>query len=383
MNHGTTMMPELALKPSSCLMMGRGIAARIGASLAMACALMLVSACAQVPTTPATPASASAPSPAPQKQLARTPGALNPYTRVDKLSGSLKAVGSSTVAAMLKQVTDAFESTQPGVSVDLGGSGSGTALTGMLESPSTMGLLSRPMTQRERDAFKARYGYAPTEVKMAMDAVGIYVYKSNPIKALSLADLRRAFGRDPDATNLWAELGRPSGPAPTGKTGDSTSISSAAGDTAIVTYGLERGRGAYELFRDVVLEGGEFASDVLIEPVSTSVVQGVATQSGGLGYASVFFRSQRTRLLPIQHKGEVIEPSAQNALSGKYPLARFLYVVVNKKPGAPLDEAQRQFLFFVLSSDGQEVVSKQGFFALDAATASEGVRRVEEGMTAP
>lgn len=338
--------------------------ASVGARIVMACVVVLVSACAQAPMVQPTPASA------PSKPTARAPSDRGAYARVDKLSGTLKAVGSSTVAAMLKQVTDAFEVNQPGVSVDIGGSGSGTALTGMLESPDTMGLLSRTMTQRERDTFTAKYGYAPTEVKMAVDAVGFFVFKDNPVPSLSLSQLRRAFGRDADAVDRWGTL------LP-------TSAATAAGAAAkfsglpLVTYGLERGRGAYELVRDVVLEGRDFASDMLIEPVSTSVVQGVATQPGGLGYASVFFRTQRTRLLPILHNGEVIEPTADNALSGKYPLARFLYVVVNKKPNVPLDDAQRQFLLFVLSRDGQEAIAKQGFFALNATVMREGLRQVE------
>ncbi len=119
-----------------------------------------------------------------------------------------------------------------------------------------------------------------------------------------------------------------------------------------------------------------------VEPVSTSVVQGVATQPGGLGYASVFFRTARTKLLPIEHQGEVVEPTAANALSGKYPLARFLYVMVNKAPRVPLDAAQRQFLAFVLSRDGQDVVAAQGFYSLSAALAMEGVQRVGDGIPA-
>ncbi len=331
-------------------------------SRAMVCTLVLLVACAQGPTAKPMQAATTTAATTTAAQGGRSGGNVGGYTRVDNLSGSLQAVGSSTVAAMLKQVTDAFEANQPGVSIDVGGSGSGTALTGMLASPNTMGLLSRAMTQRERDAFQAKYGYAPTEVKMAVDAVGIFVFKGNPVKALSLAQLRRAFGRDADAVDRWGALGG----------------AAAADGLPLVTYGLERGRGAYEMFRDVVLDGGEFAGDVLIEPVSTSVVQGVGTQPGGLGYASVFFRSQRTRLVPIAHKGEVIEPTADNALSGKYPLARFLYVVVNKKPNTPLDDAQRQFLRFVLSRDGQEAIAKQGFFALNAQVMRDGLRQVED-----
>jgi phosphate transport system substrate-binding protein len=328
----------------------------------LACAAVLsavaLGAFAQTQTLTQTPPDAAA-DPAPYVGVNT---GIAPYVRIDKLSGIVKAAGSSTVAAMLKLVIDSFETVQPDVTFDVGGAGSGTALAGMLEAPTTMGLLSRPVTAAERERFRAKYGYEPTEVKIAVDAVGVFVFKNNPVKALSLADLRRAFGRGPDAADRWGAF------EPTGDWRNQP----------LTRFGLQRGRGAYELFREVVLEGGEFASEVSVELVSTSVVQGVATQPGGIGYASVFFRTQRTRLLPIAHKGEIIEPTAENALSGKYPLARFLYVVVNKKPDAPLDALQRQFLLFVLSRDGQNAIARQGFFPLSAdvvKTGSESISR--------
>jgi phosphate transport system substrate-binding protein len=298
----------------------------------------------------------------------RASSELPPYTPTAKLGGApnavVKAAGSSTVAALLKSVADGFASVQPGLNIDIAGAGSSTALAGLLESPGTMGLLSRTMTPREREAFRAKYGHAPTELKIAVDAVGVYVFKDNPVPALSLSDLRRAFGRDPDAVDRWGALGL---------------NNDAWRERPIVRFGLEQGRGAHELFRETVLEGSAFATEINIEPVSTSVVQGVATQAGGIGYASVFFRNLRTRLLPITHQGEAVEPNAANALSGKYPLARFLYVIVNQKPGQPLEAAQRQFLQFVLSRDGQDVVAKQGFFSLDAATARAALAQVKRG----
>lgn len=303
-----------------------------------------------------------------QTPPARAASELPSYTPEDKLGGGpaavIKAAGSSTVAALLKQLADGFASVQPSVTADIAGAGSSTALAGLLESPGTMGLLSRTMTTRERDAFRAKYGYAPTELKIAMDAVGVFVFKDNPAPALSLSDLRRAFGRDPDAVDRWGALGL---------------SNDAWRERPIVRYGLEQGRGAHELFREIVLEGSAFATEINIEPVSTSVVQGVATQPGGIGYASVFFRNVRARLLPITHQGEAVEPSAANALSGKYPLARFLYVIVNQKPGQALGAAQRQFLQFTLSRDGQDVVAKQGFFALDAATVRAALTQIERG----
>jgi phosphate transport system substrate-binding protein len=286
---------------------------------------------------------------------------LPAFSRIDKLQGAVSATGSSTVAALLKPLADQFETLQPDIRLDIVGGGSSTALAGMLESPTTLGLLSRPMNAREHERLQAKYGHAPTELKVAVDAVGIYVFKSNPLGSLTLAQLRRAFGRGADAVERWGQLG------------------AAAGDWAdqlLVRYGLEPGRGAHDLFRDLVLQGGEFMADVRIEPVSTSVVQGVATQPGGIGYASVYFRTPRTRLLPIERDGEPIEPTADNVSSARYPLARFLYVVVNKPPTAPLEPATRQFLAYVLSRDGQAVVARQGVFPLGAALAREGLARL-------
>lgn len=276
---------------------------------------------------------------------------LLPYQRVESLQGEVKAVGSSTVASLLKQATDVFQGLQPNVNVDITGAGSASALEGMLASPATLGLLSRPLNAREREALQARYGQPPAEMKIAVDAVAVYVFKSNPIKAMDLDQLRRVFGRDPDAASSWGELG----------------LAGEWAEMPLERYGMERGRGAHELIRELVLRGRDFAVDMTTEPVSTSVVQGVAAQPGGIGYASVYFRTQRTRVMPVLVQGQALEPSAENAASGRYPLARHLYVVVNQPQSLPMPA--RQFLSFVLSRDGQEMVSRQGMYALDAAGA--------------
>lgn len=292
---------------------------------------------------------------------------LPAYARVDKLAGTVKATGSSTVAALLKPLIDRFQGLQPEVQFDIGGAGSGTAVAGMLESPETMGLLSRPMNARERERFRAQYGYAPLELKVAIDAVAIYVFKDNPLPAISLAELRRAFGRDADAASRWGALGL---------TGDWQEV-------PLQRFGLEAGRGAHEVMRDVVLQGRDFAAELAIEPVSTSVVQGVATRPGGIGYASVFFRTQRTRILPISHQGQNVEPTADNASAGRYPLARFLYVCVNRKPGVALPPAALQFLQFLLSSDGQDAVARQGLYPLGPGLAREALAQISGNSLPP
>ena len=216
------------------------------------------------------------------------------YSRVAPVAGTVRAAGSSIVAGLLTPVIERFRTLQPGVEFDIGSAGSGTAMTGMLESPAAMGLLSRAMTATERERFRAKYGHAALELKIALDAVAIYVFKDNPVQALSMDDLRRAFGREPDAAQRWGAFG----------------LGGEWAEQPLQRFGLEPGRGAHELMRGLVLRERDFAAELSVEPVSTSVVQGVATQRGGIGYASVFFRTQRTRILPILHQGRAVEPSA-------------------------------------------------------------------------
>ena len=288
------------------------------------------------------------------------PQTLPDYQRLDKLAGTVVAAGSSIVAGLLKPLGERFSSLQPGVDFDIAGAGSSTALAGLLASPDTLGLLSRPMNARERERFRERWGQPPLELVVAVDAVAIYLFKDNPVKALSLADLRRAFGREADAAMRWGDLG---------VTGDWAGV-------PLVRYGLEPGRGAHELMREGVLQGRDFTGDMAVEPVSTSVVQGVATQPGGIGYASVFFRTSRTRVVPLLNQGQAVEPTAENAASGRYPLARSLYVCANRQPSAPVAALQRQFLQFLLSRDAQEQMARQGVFPLDAALARQGLQQL-------
>lgn len=283
------------------------------------------------------------------------------YARVDGVTGTVRAAGSSIVAGLLAPLIERFRTVQPGVEFDIGSAGSGTALAAMLESPIALGLLSRAMTAAERERLRARHGQAPLELRMALDALAIYVFKDNPVPALSMDDLRRAFGRDADAATRWGALG----------------LGGDWADVPVQRFGLEPGRGAHDLMRTLVLGNRDFAADLSVEPVSTSVVQGVATQRGGIGYASVFFRTQRTRVLPILHGGRAVEPGPEAAAAGDYPLARSLYVIVNRPAGLPLPPAARQFLRFLLSADGQEIVARQGQYPLSASQVREALARLD------
>jgi phosphate transport system substrate-binding protein len=88
----------------------------------------------------------------------------------------------------------------------------------------------------------------------------------------------------------------------------------------------------------------------------------------GIGYSGIGYATSGVRAVPIsdpkKNGGEAFPATYENALNGKYPIARFLYVYVNKDPKKPMDPLTREFLKFVLSKEGQEIVIKDGFLPL-------------------
>jgi phosphate transport system substrate-binding protein len=226
--------------------------------------------------------------------------------------------------------------------------------------------MSRPLTPAEIAPFQKKYGYAPTEIKVAADALAIYVDKRNPLPSLTLEQLDGIFSRTQKRggkpIETWGDAGL-------------------AGDWAtrpIMLFGYGPGDGVHQTFRQLVLEGGEFRPSLRYEPAGSSIVQGVAADPEAIGCASVFFASRRVRAVPVAGTdGEFYAPTAENVRSQKYPLTRFLTICVNKPPGRPLPPATAEFLRFLISAEGQQLIVAGGHVRLDAATAAQGRQAIE------
>lgn len=282
---------------------------------------------------------------------------LPAYQRVDKLQGAVQLSGSSAVATFARAWGSAFQQMYPGAPVTVVAKSSGAAIGDMIANPATLGMTSRPLNTAERESYAKQYGQPPLEFRVAIDAVAVYVFKDNPLKSISLAHLERIFAATPKsgaAIANWGQVGL-------------------AGEWAqrpVNGVGFEAGRGAYEVMRDLVLRGGDFRASVTAEPVSTSVVQAVGVDPGAIGYASVYFRTARTKVLPVETaSGEHAQPTEADASSGKYPLARYLYLYMGVSKGAGADVAAREFLRFVLSEEGQNAARTTGAFAISPALA--------------
>lgn len=285
---------------------------------------------------------------------------LEVYKKVPGVSGSMKSVGSDTMNNLMTLWLEGFRKHYPGVRFEVEGKGSNTAPPALIGGTATFGPMSRPMKPDEVDAFEKKFGYKPTPITTSIDMLAVYVHKDNPLSHLSLAQADAVFSSTrklgaSEEISRWGQLGL---------TGDWQSL-------PISTYGRNSASGTYSYFKEHVLGKGDFKSDVKEQPGSSAVVQAVASDKSAIGYSGIGYKTADVIALPISAKpdGKPVMPDAEQAYSGDYPLARPLYLYVNHKKGAALDPLRREFIKFILSKEGQEIVLKDGYIPVTSRMA--------------
>lgn len=285
--------------------------------------------------------------------------ALKSYEATSGVSGSLSSVGSDTLNNLMTLWSEGFKKAYPNVTISIEGKGSSTAPPALMEGTSQFGPMSRPMKAEEIDAFEKKFGYKPTEIWVGIDALAVFAHKDNPLKGLSLAQVDGIFSstRKSGSEDLtqWGQLGL--------KAWEGRPIS---------LYGRNSASGTYGFFQKNALGKGDFKNTVKEQPGSSAVVQGVGADLYALGYSGIGYRTSGVKAVALSAEGEsYFEASYENCLTGDYPLARFLIVYVNKKPGEALPKTELEFLKFVLSKEGQAIVEMDGYFPLPSSVADE------------
>ncbi len=279
------------------------------------------------------------------------------YHKASGVAGNLSSVGSDTLANLMTLWAEEYKRLYPNVNIQIQAAGSSTAPPALTEGTSNLGPMSRKMKDKERDAFEKKYGYKPTAIPVAIDALAVYVNKDNPVKGLSIPQVDAIFsstrkcGYPEDITN-WGQVG----------------LEGAWKDRPIQLYGRNSVSGTYGYFKKKALCKGDYKNNVNEQPGSASVVQSVTSSLNGIGYSGIGYKTSGVKAVPLAKKqgGEFIEATPENAVSGKYPLARFLYIYVNKQPNKPLPPLEGEFIKMVLSKTGQQVVIKDGYIPLPA-----------------
>lgn len=294
--------------------------------------------------------------------------ALQAYKAVSGISGNLSSVGSDTLNNLMTLWSETFQKFYPNVKVQIEGKGSSTAPPALIAGTAQLGPMSRPMKGTEVDQFEKKYGYKPTPVRTAVDALAVFVNKDNPITCLTLAQVDAVFSKSrrwgyKENVKTWGQLGL---------TGDWA-------NRPISLFGRNSASGTYGFFKEHVLKNGDYRDEVKEQPGSASVVQGVTVDRYAAGYSGIGYATAGVRPVPLAEKDgdKCHEATADEAYAGKYPLGRFLYVYVNRAPGKALDPLTREFVKLVLSKEGQEVVVKDGYFPMPAPIVKEELNKIQ------
>jgi phosphate transport system substrate-binding protein len=271
-----------------------------------------------------------------------TPGATAPAPAQQTLT--LK--GSDTMVILSQRFAEKYMQEHPGTTIQVSGGGSGTGIAALLNGTTDIADASRPLKDSERTQIRARGHGDAVETKIAVDALAVYVNEHNPVTHLSIEQLQRVFLGQ---VHNWREIG--------------------GADAPIVLYSRENNSGTYAYFKEHVLQDLDFAATAQTLPGTAAVINAVSSDPNGIGYGGIAYAHGVHNLqLAARGSTELVEPTMHNALSGRYPLSRFLYMYT---AGAP-QGLTKAFLDWAVSPDGgQRLVEAVGYYPLPtSATAT-------------
>ena len=283
--------------------------------------------------------------------------AVAEYKSVSGVSGNLSSIGSDTLANLMTFWAEEFKRQYPSVNIQIQAAGSSTAPPALSNGIANIGPMSRKMKSKEKESFEKKHGYKPVAIRVAIDALAVYVNKDNPIKGMTIPDVDAVFSSTRKCggkaeVNKWGDLG----------------LSGSWTNRSVQLYGRNSVSGTYGYFKKKGLCKGDFKKNVNEQPGSASVVQSISSSLNGIGYSGIGYKTSGVRALPLAKKvgKPFVAATPENAINKTYPLSRFLYVYVNKHPEKPLPPLEKEFIKLVLSKMGQEIVIKDGYIPLPA-----------------
>jgi phosphate transport system substrate-binding protein len=293
---------------------------------------------------------------------------LTSYKAVSGVSGNISSIGSDSLNNLMTLWAEGFGKFYPNAKIQIEGKGSSTAPPALIAGTAQLGPMSREMKGTEVDAFEKKYGYKPTQIRTSVDALAVFVNKDNPIKCLTIPQVDAVFSKSrrhgaKEDVKTWGQLG----------------LTGEWANKPISLYGRNSASGTYGFFKEHTLKNGDFKDEVKEQPGSASVVQGLTVDRFAMGYSGIGYATAGVRAVPLAERdgAKCYEADPDNAYAGSYPLARFLYVYINKAPGKPLDPLTREFVKLVVSKEGQEVVIKDGYYPIPASIAKEELNKVQ------
>lgn len=307
------------------------------------------------------------------------------YTPTEQVSGNLVIAGSDTMQPIMVKLAAGFRSIYAGSKIGVTGGGTEKALLQFLSNQSQMrrgdgyyngtqasghvSMLasSRPLTAEEIESFRSRFGYAPTEIPIALDAMAVYVNRDNPVTGLTLEQLDAMFSTSrkrghPENISLWGQVG----------------VGGEWARDPIHLYGRGKQSGSRFLFKQEVMLDGEFKPEVQHEQGNASMILALARDPLGIGFAGIGFQSSMVRAVPLAETAGMpfVAPGAETAAKGTYPLRRPLYLYANIDPAGEPDREELEFLKFINSREGQDLIVRAGGYPLPASMVAKNLQRL-------
>ncbi len=293
---------------------------------------------------------------------------LAEYRATSGVSGNLNSIGSDTLNNLMTLWAEEFAKFYPNVNIQIQGAGSSTAPPALTQGTASFSPMSREMKSSEIESFEAAHTYKPTAVPVAIDVLAVYVNKDNPIPGLTIAQVDAIF-------SVTRKCGHDTGITRWGGVGLTGNWS----NRDFTLYSRNAVSGTYGYFKEVALCGGDFRASINEQPGSASVVQGVSESINGIGYSGIGYLTSGVRAVPLAAKtGDDFSPAdAAHALDGSYPLARMLYVYINKHPNRGLGPLEAEFIKLILSRQGQDVVLRDGYIPLPATVVEKTLKQLD------
>ncbi len=289
------------------------------------------------------------------------------YSKVSGVSGNVNSIGSDTLNNAMTLWAEGFRKQYPNVRIQIEGKGSSTAPPALIAGSSQLGPMSREMKAEEIDQFEKKYGYKPTQIRVALDGVAVFINKDNPLKGLTIQQVDMVFGKNracggKKSAVKWGDLG----------------LTGEWANQPVSVYGRNSASGTYGYFKEVALCKGDYKDTVKEQPGSASVVQGIAADRFGIGYSGIGYKTSGVKALELgKTANAMFSDEAENVYTGKYPISRYLYVYINQAPNKPLDPLVREYVKFILSQEGQEIVVKDGFLPLKGPIAQQELAKLK------
>jgi phosphate transport system substrate-binding protein len=245
--------------------------------------------------------------------------------------------GSDTMVILVQRWTEVYPD-KTNVEFQVTGGGSGTGIAALINGTTDICSSSRPIKKDEVAQLEKKFGYKGLEIRVAMDGLAIYVHKSNPVKQLTMEQVKNIFTGK--VTN-WKDVGGPNKP--------------------ILLYSRENNSGTYEFFKEHVLNKQDFAASAQHMAGTAALINAVSKDPNGIGFGGAAY-AKNIKALPIAKdaSSKAIAANVASIHTGEYPISRFLYFYLNRKP----DGNVKKFIDWVISASGQKVVSEVGYYPI-------------------